>query len=337
MVNCQNNMCFAAVIDLGLACMMQPYGCHGGGTPVYMPPEVWTQDAGSLHLPARDVWALGVILYQLVYNRNPPFFSNPQRMVHSYDVSKDPTIRGTKEVDYLIMKMLAKDYRRRPSLATIREELEGLVEATAAPARRRHHVLPSLAEVSEREERLQSSIQKYKRGDRVQWWSTRYQTWLDARVLFARDDGTYLLDTTRSATEEEMRLPQEGDSHTPPGGAPVAPTVAPTVAPPVAVARWVKVPAHHKFKVGDSVQYFSGTYQEWLPAKVVGIKDNGRYDLNIRSDAEESKIRFPPDDAQQAVAAPVQGHKAVDIPVEVHMLRSNAVQRGAALKTPSCL
>ena len=522
MVNCQNHMCFAAVIDLGLACLMQVNGCHGGGTPVYMPPEVWNQNPMALFSPARDVWALGVILYQLVYNRNPPFFANPQLLVHSYDVNRDPMIAGTKSVDRLIMQMLAKDWKKRPSLATIRKELELLVEEAAAPTRGagggkfkigdeveyfsntynqwlpakitavkdsdhydldikegalvyqlRPRGLPALSLAEVTMLRQTAEEPKYKKGDRIQVWSAKYGTWMDAKVMFVRSDGTYLLDHVKSATEDVMRWPQEGDRDTPPGGATPAPTVAPAVmkfvvgedveyltehdgwlpeivlaANPdgtynLASARYVlperirplqqpqlaepaaeavqaplPEPDNHKFKVGDVVQYYSTTNADWMVALVVKLKPHGLYDLDIKKDAEEFMMRFPPERQPEPVAvqAPLlepdnvwlhkfkvgdvvqyysttkwewvvalvvkqkpygtydldikkdvdesmmrfppnrhEGHEekvvqqqaavpeeqpqneAVDVPIEVKMLRSNAVQRGAALKMPSCL
>ena len=78
MLNCQGKNCFAAVIDLGIACDPRREGdCGLMGTPLYMPPEVYRQNKEGMRHPARDVWALGVILYQLMYVRTPPFFRDP--------------------------------------------------------------------------------------------------------------------------------------------------------------------------------------------------------------------------------------------------------------------
>ena len=107
MLNCQGKNCFAAVIDLGIACDPNKAGsCGLSGTPLYMPPEVYQQNKEGMRHPSRDVWALGIILYQLMYARLPPFFKDPKREVVRYDVDKDPNIPGTKKVDTLIMQML---------------------------------------------------------------------------------------------------------------------------------------------------------------------------------------------------------------------------------------
>ena len=52
----------------------------------------------------------------------------------------------------------------------------------------------------------------------------------------------------------------------------------------------------HKFKVGDKVQYMSITKREWLPAIVLKLKGFHQYDLDIKVDAEEYKMRYPPHD-----------------------------------------
>ncbi|CAE7645663.1 Nuak1 [Symbiodinium necroappetens] len=145
MLNCRGDKCYAAVIDLGIACNPQlwmlrklplpmPGVCGRSGTPRYLPPEVYKGSAWAMSSPARDVWALGIILYFLMYGGVPPFFhGNPAEVILEYDVRADPNIPGTKEVDELVREMLTSDYTKRPSLAEIRMKLEDLIELEDSP------------------------------------------------------------------------------------------------------------------------------------------------------------------------------------------------------------
>lgn len=56
------------VVDFGLARLTGSAGSSGSGTPSYMAPERWTQVAPT---PAIDVWALGILLYELVSGARP--------------------------------------------------------------------------------------------------------------------------------------------------------------------------------------------------------------------------------------------------------------------------
>ncbi|CAE7252647.1 ULK1 [Symbiodinium sp. CCMP2592] len=300
MVNCQNHMCFAAVIDLGLACTMKPNGCHLGGTPVYMPPETFMQRVEALHLPPRDVWALGVILYQLVYNRNPPFFSNPQSMVYRYDVTKDPTIAGTRKVDFLIMQMLANDYKKRPALATIRKELEFLIEEAAAPP---------------------ITGPTFKIGDAVEYFSSSYLQWLPATITAVKDSSHYDLNIKPDAPVERLR---PGQLH--------ADALA-----ELRVLRDVgETDEAHSipYEKGDRVEWWSKKYQTWLPTKIMFARPDGTYLTDVARIATKEELRWP---VETTTTVSTTMTMTETVPIEVKMLRSNAVQRGAALKMPSCL
>lgn len=104
------------------------------GTPFYMAPEQW-EGAGTT--PATDVWALGVIIYELLF-REHPFAGAPNvvelgRMICSTELRTVPA--GAAHVppalERLALQCLDRDAHRRPSLA---ELLDALAQPTQAPA-----------------------------------------------------------------------------------------------------------------------------------------------------------------------------------------------------------
>mmetsp|Transcript_42053 Transcript_42053/g.121970 ORF Transcript_42053/g.121970 Transcript_42053/m.121970 type:complete len:397 (-) Transcript_42053:298-1488(-) len=65
--------CTTKLCDLGFACSRPdgPFPCNGAfGSPGYVGPEFWRWGEKS-DSPARDMWALGMILFQLVHGRFP--------------------------------------------------------------------------------------------------------------------------------------------------------------------------------------------------------------------------------------------------------------------------
>mmetsp|Transcript_64176 Transcript_64176/g.142720 ORF Transcript_64176/g.142720 Transcript_64176/m.142720 type:complete len:485 (-) Transcript_64176:73-1527(-) len=131
MLSCQGMNCFAAVIDLGLMCDPKLYECGVQGTPGYISPEVWAGDAQGMQNPARDVWSLGVILYNLMYPYNPPFYGDSNGIkTRIYNPSLDPAIPTPRDsVDNLVIAMLNPSYTERPSLRTVRKTLEAMLAA----------------------------------------------------------------------------------------------------------------------------------------------------------------------------------------------------------------
>ena len=45
-------------------------------TKTFVDAQVWNSDPHGEALPSRDVWALGAILYEVVYSRLPPFYAD---------------------------------------------------------------------------------------------------------------------------------------------------------------------------------------------------------------------------------------------------------------------
>jgi serine/threonine-protein kinase len=109
------------------------------GTPMYMSPE---QARGPDVDGRTDVYALGCIAYELLVGRHP--FEHARTVTaliaaHMHEVPPMPRsidVSIAPELDAMLLGMLAKDPRHRPTLPEIRSVLEG-VRAGAAASRDR--------------------------------------------------------------------------------------------------------------------------------------------------------------------------------------------------------
>lgn len=136
MMNCVGSNCYAAVIDLGLVCQMNDAkDCGWQGTPGYIPWEIYPgwapEGSNSARYASRDVWALGAILYELLYSYYPPFFGDRDgSKVFAYDASVDGNIPNPRTAtDQLVVDMLAHDYHIRPSIEQILLRIEEILIA----------------------------------------------------------------------------------------------------------------------------------------------------------------------------------------------------------------
>ncbi len=109
-----------------------------GGTPAYMAPEQWNGDECS---GATDIWALGLLLYEMVMGQ--PALSAPSHVQICFQVcSPDPMprIEGPVpgELRDLVTRCLDKDPVVRPTVEELREALSGLLalRRSLTPARR---------------------------------------------------------------------------------------------------------------------------------------------------------------------------------------------------------
>jgi len=91
-----DNECAIKLIDYGMACVDRPatrklprlYGCvqERKGTPAFMDPNA---HEGGLTKPSADIWALGVTLYWLLFNKH--LFADKHGMLNPYAIHYAPT------------------------------------------------------------------------------------------------------------------------------------------------------------------------------------------------------------------------------------------------------
>jgi serine/threonine-protein kinase len=127
------------VVDFGLA-QIELLG-HGGsaiarqttegkflGTAIYASPEQCRAE-GKTDSPS-DVYSLGVIFYELLAGR-PPFVGGAGAVIGMHIYVQPPPLRelsalGYAELGQLVLKMLAKDPARRPSMQKVAERLRAV-------------------------------------------------------------------------------------------------------------------------------------------------------------------------------------------------------------------
>merc|ERR1719440_1757950 len=114
------------VIDFGLAS-----GFHAeqmaGGTPGYMPPEVWQM---GLWTPKGDTFSMGVTFYSMItFKKGGPFVQGATTM----DMVKFMTLRGqlppptgilqrSPALNQMITKMLSNNFLQRPIIAKVLQD-----------------------------------------------------------------------------------------------------------------------------------------------------------------------------------------------------------------------
>ncbi|MER5350804.1 serine/threonine-protein kinase [Kitasatospora sp. NPDC002551] len=132
----------AKVLDFGIARLLTQQGgamTSTGiviGTPAYLAPECWSGE----HIDGRaDLYALGVVLYQLCTGRRPFSASTPVSMMYKH-VHEQPPAPGTRDpaLDRLVLQLLAKNPEDRPAdAAEVRRRLRDVKPDTDPDALRR--------------------------------------------------------------------------------------------------------------------------------------------------------------------------------------------------------
>src|SRR5581483_6063351 len=97
-----------------------------------------------------DVYALGVMLFEMVCGKLPFDADNPMDLMRLHLTEPPPSARATRpglprELDRLIAGLLDKRAEGRPSLAEVRAAIAGMRRALAAPRPARRSVKPRVA------------------------------------------------------------------------------------------------------------------------------------------------------------------------------------------------
>ncbi len=132
------------VLDFGLA-KVQEVVPGGGvktksdvvmGTPLYMSPE---QCEGAGQVDAKtDVYALGVILFELISGQLPFVADGPGRLMAMHMFSPPPSLQEKapkvpKQLADLVMRLLEKSREQRPTMREVEWELKALLRSGSLP------------------------------------------------------------------------------------------------------------------------------------------------------------------------------------------------------------
>jgi predicted ATPase len=172
---------YVKLLDFGLArehSQMAPLGPTGRGTQPgmvmgtvgYMAPE---QARGETAAPEADIFAFGVLLYEILSGRHP--FTAPSQVatLHSLirDMPEPPSLLRTdlpRPLDQLIMEMLQKDARLRPGAGEVLLRLnvihDAAVSATLASAGVPRRAVPGSSTVVGREHELSLLFEEFARA-----------------------------------------------------------------------------------------------------------------------------------------------------------------------------
>lgn len=110
------------------------------GTVEYMAPEQW-QDPSSVDGRA-DVYALGVLLYELLHGRTPFAGADVMSKMRRNHGSPPPLVQGAPPaLAHLMIQMLSVDAALRPTMAKVAEAIRPFAASASRPAARRLSLL----------------------------------------------------------------------------------------------------------------------------------------------------------------------------------------------------
>jgi serine/threonine protein kinase len=174
---------YAKLLDFGLARVQRQAIAAGStgpmtepglvlGTMSYMAPE---QARGEPVAPEADVFALGVVLYELATGRHPFAAASQLGTLHAlmYETPEPPSLLNPelpKTIDQLIMEMLQKDARLRPGSGEVMYRLSLAHDSTVAVALASvavsKHRQPASSEVVGRDVEMDALLHEFDRAKR---------------------------------------------------------------------------------------------------------------------------------------------------------------------------
>lgn len=127
------------VLDFGLAKPIgSPYGITRAGqllgTPIYMSPE---QCKGERLDERSDIYALGILMYELLCGDPPFYYESPQRIIHAHlkepivpPSRRDPKVDIPKPLEWMLLCCMHKDPDRRfQTMREVHEEMGHIASA----------------------------------------------------------------------------------------------------------------------------------------------------------------------------------------------------------------
>jgi len=111
---------------------------------------------------------------------------------------------------------------------------------------------------SERIRQLLDKESMYAVGEKVEYFSVSQGKWISAKVMHVKSSGRLELDCKTDVSDEHVRKKQ--------------------------------MPS---FEVGARVEYYSSSQANWIPAKIMAVKMDGKFDLDCKTDVTLENIRQP--------------------------------------------
>jgi len=117
------------VVDFGLAKLARGAANATSGTPAYMAPERWR---GTPPTGAIDIWALGVMLHELLTGARPIPDDVFLQVMFAADIIELPNLPDDMPWTTLVRDCLARDPEDRPTAEEVVHRLAALLEASSA-------------------------------------------------------------------------------------------------------------------------------------------------------------------------------------------------------------
>ncbi|MCU0684966.1 MAG: protein kinase [Polyangiaceae bacterium] len=130
------------VVDFGLAQFMGAASGMAFGTRAYMAPELWR---GATPTSAIDVWALGIMLYELIDGARPFSAADFAQLAYRDDPFTLPAGRREEPWALVVRACLARDPRARPSADEVEQSLTRLLDGAPAAPQEDRCPFPGLA------------------------------------------------------------------------------------------------------------------------------------------------------------------------------------------------